>query len=1195
MTTVPQARTPLPRARARALTPALRLTLTLAFALPAALPPLHLHAQEDPFAANVRPTDPRTPADQRSTFRVPEGFEVQLVAHEPDIHKPMNLAFDADGRLWVTTSREYPYPVPAGQPGRDRVMIFEDFAPDGRARKITTFADGLNIPIGVYPFRTDTRGWKALVWSIPHIWLMEDLDGDGRADSRKPLYGPFDHTRDTHGNQASFRRGFDGWLYATHGFNNDSHVAGRDGHRVHFNSGNTYRIRLDGNRIESFTRGQVNPFGLAFDPAGDLYSSDCHSDPIYLLLPGGNYPSFGKPHDGLGFAPNMMEQVRGSTAIDGISYYADDLWPREYHDCVFIGDVMTSRVYRDLAARRGSGRVTRAQPDFIISDDPWFRPVDTTLGPDGALYVADFYNRIIGHYEVPLDHPGRDRERGRIWRVVHRGNPLRSPALPDSLQGLIAELASPSLPRRLLATQEIADRFAPTASEPLQTTLANPANPFQLTHTLWLARRLGFLKPESLATSAQHPDENVRIHALRIAADILADAARGASVAPGLLNTADQLALTALADPAPPVQRAAVEAIASRPQPEHLQPLLDFIPAIPTNDLHLRYSARRALRNLLDLQPILFSALADRDAMPERDVRTVLDVCLAVKSEAAARFLLRHRPLYAPDPAFTQAALTHASRHAAPADIDRLVATLDQNPSIDLDFQTGIFRSLLQGSAQRGSPPNPSVLRWGAKLAQSLLASVASSASWWNQPLDDARNKAVPWDYQDRPTRDGSPVRLMSSFPRGETLTGSLRSRTFPAPPALSFLLAGHDGHPDQPPGHRNAVRLRDAQTDAVLLEAFAPRSDVAQPVAWSLTNLLGKPVYLEATDADTGGAFAWLAFGRFHPDPVPLPSIAPATVVSRQLAAAEIAAATADPSLKTLLAPLAIDPACAPNVRATVFRLLNASPLARAAADLVADDSLPHSWRVRVANVLFHEDRPNAEELIAETWRSAPYRFQVRFAALAASSPDLTADLVGRMADGRAPAGLLQDRRLQDRLRQAASDPTRATLDRLTRDLPSEDDTLQKLINDRRNLLRAHTPSLTRGKDLYAAACAACHQIDGQGGLVGPQLNGIGTRGEERLLEDILAPNRNVDRAFWTTALTLKDGESVSGLFRREEGELLILANAAGTETSIPKSDIAERRETNTSIMPSNFGEALGPEDFNDLLAYLLSLRGNP
>src|SRR3954468_13053442 len=142
----------------------------------------------DPFAENIRTTPWQSPGDEQKTFRVPPGFEIQLVASEPNINKPMNMAFDALGRLWVTTTTEYPLPVPTNSVGRDRIMIFEDFAPNGHARKVTQFAGGLNIPIGLYPFRSrnpDGREtWKVLVWSIPHIWLMEDTDGDGKADRR---------------------------------------------------------------------------------------------------------------------------------------------------------------------------------------------------------------------------------------------------------------------------------------------------------------------------------------------------------------------------------------------------------------------------------------------------------------------------------------------------------------------------------------------------------------------------------------------------------------------------------------------------------------------------------------------------------------------------------------------------------------------------------------------------------------------------------------------------------------------------------------------------------------------------------------------------------------------------------------------------------------------------------------------------
>ncbi len=130
---------------------------------------------DDPFMSNIRPTEPLSPAEQQKTFRVPEGFEVQLFASEPDIQKPINMAFDARGRLWISGSVEYPFAAKL-EKGRDTIKVLEDTDADGRADKITTFADGLNIPIGLYPYKNGV-----VAYSIPNIYFLQDTDGDGRA------------------------------------------------------------------------------------------------------------------------------------------------------------------------------------------------------------------------------------------------------------------------------------------------------------------------------------------------------------------------------------------------------------------------------------------------------------------------------------------------------------------------------------------------------------------------------------------------------------------------------------------------------------------------------------------------------------------------------------------------------------------------------------------------------------------------------------------------------------------------------------------------------------------------------------------------------------------------------------------------------------------------------------------------------
>ena len=360
---------------------------------------------------NIADTPPLTPEEQLKTFKLPPGWMIQLVAAEPKIKKPINIALDPKGRIWVTGSTEYPFPAPDNRPGKDTVKIVEDFDDNGLARKVTTFADGLNIPIGVLPVPGG-----ALVYSIPNIWFIED--NGGKAGKKTALYAAVGH-KDTHGMTGEFQWGLDGWVYACHGFSNTSTLKGKGPDSITMTSGNTYRIKLDGSHIESFTRGQVNPFGLCFDPLGNLYSCDCHTRPIYQLLREAWYPSFGRPHDGLGFGPEMLQHDHGSTAIAGITYLADDnVFPKDFQNNMFVGNVVTNRINRDRLERHGSTYKAIEMPDFVKCDDPWFRPVDIKLGPDGAIYVADFYNRIIGHYEVPLNHPGRDKTRGRIWRIV---------------------------------------------------------------------------------------------------------------------------------------------------------------------------------------------------------------------------------------------------------------------------------------------------------------------------------------------------------------------------------------------------------------------------------------------------------------------------------------------------------------------------------------------------------------------------------------------------------------------------------------------------------------------------------------------------------------------------------------------------------------------------------------------------------
>jgi putative heme-binding domain-containing protein len=248
---------------------------------------------------------------------------------------------------------------------------------------------------------------------------------------------------------------------------------------------------------------------------------------------------------------------------------------------------------------------------------------------------------------------------------------------------------------------------------------------------------------------------------------------------------------------------------------------------------------------------------------------------------------------------------------------------------------------------------------------------------------------------------------------------------------------------------------------------------------------------------------------------------------------------------------------------------------------------------REHVAVLLGSLNLPAARDQLVEALRVAPERLQGVIAFALAGTRAGAEQLLENIAAGKAAARLLLERPIHLRLAQHQLPQLDARIRQLTAGLPSPDQRLQQLLHQRRTEFRSAARDSAAGARVFKQHCMACHQLGGAGSKVGPQLDGIGVRGLDRLLEDTLDPSRNVDQAFRATNLALKDGRVLLGLLLREEGEVLVVADAQGQEQRIAKSDIEEKALLPLSPMPANFQDRIPADEFYHLLAFLLSQRG--
>jgi putative heme-binding domain-containing protein len=466
--------------------------------------PLPVHAQAD---AKVPDPDPEL---ERKSFQVADGFEVNLFAADPLLAKPIQMNFDAAGRLWVACSEVYPQIKP-GQKANDKIIILEDTKGVGKADKTTVFADGLLIPTGLEP--GDGGVYAA---NSTELVFFSDPDKKGKAQKQRVVLSGFG-TEDTHHILHTLRWGPDGMLYMNQSIYIHSHIETPHGVR-RLNAGGVWQFRPETMRLEVFLRGFCNPWGHHFDRWGQSFVTDgAYGEGINYGLPGASYV----------FTPGatriMWGLNPGSPKHCGLEILSGRHLPEEWRGNMITNDFRGHRVCRFVVTPDGAGYASKEMPELIKTNHAAFRPIDIKMGPDGAIYIADWYNPIIQHGEVDFRDPRRDHTHGRIWRVTAKGRPLvKRPKLVGAVtETLLDALKAPEDWTRHFAKRVLKERGKKKVLPALAAWVKkldpkDADHEHHLLEALWTYQSLDVVEPKLLDTLLRAKDDRARAAATRV-------------------------------------------------------------------------------------------------------------------------------------------------------------------------------------------------------------------------------------------------------------------------------------------------------------------------------------------------------------------------------------------------------------------------------------------------------------------------------------------------------------------------------------------------------------------------------------------------------------------------------------------------------------------------------------------------------
>jgi putative membrane-bound dehydrogenase-like protein len=1141
--------------------------------------------------------EPISPQDSMKHVVVPPGFELKLVASEPDVKKPICMAFDERGRLWIADTFDYPNNMQRPGEGHDRITICASTRGDGVADKLTVFADKLSIPTSIV-----FASGGIIVAQAPDMLFLKDSTGSDHADVRKVLYHGWG-TRDTHAGPSNLRWGFDNWIYGTVGYSGFDGTV--NGEHVQFGEG-VFRMKPDGSKLEFLGTTSNNTWGVGFSEDGNVFGSTANGDPAwYLSIPNRYYEQVSSwPATRLeSTADNwhfwaITDKVRqvdwfgGYTAGAGSALYTARSFPKNYWNRVaFVSEPTGHIVGQFEMIPRGSDFLARNSFNILASDDEWMAPIAAEVGPDGALWIIDWYNYIVQHNPIPrgwvsgrggaYETPLRDKRHGRIYRLVwDAGTPSKGFDLSKaSNEQLIDALKSDNMLWRMHAQRLLVER-GDNSAIPALLKLARDASVDQIglnpaaIHALWTIYGLGGFDgnnadaTEAAVADLHHPSAGVR----KAAVDVLP---RNQQSITAILNA------KALEDPDAQVRKSALLALTEMPRSDEAgnAAYTALVRRQDEKDQFIQDAATLAgashdvgfLKATLASHPrTAANATADAQQVNLIANASFEDVDPNPKDFAPLGWTIRDysgRATHSLDQPGHSGSYCLRIRSDSGADASAFV-TVRVQPHTDYRLSGWIKTRGLEPLSGLGALLNVHELQSPRVMTRAVIASrdwqqvevefnSGNRSTYTINCLFGGWGRAKGTAYFD----DIQLVKLQSAGlapaeARAIRLVATQYARRAPSDSVNSLLSVMPKADP--------AVVNR-------ILHAMAsswPKENVPKPTSGQ-DMLLGH-IMAALPDELRGSmlelAARWRRVDLFPQqfeagmnlqkatlkDPAaPIPSRVDA---ARQLITIYDGPTTAQFILKQISAT---EP---PELQVGLLNALSQSRDETLGASLVEQyPNLAPAAQRQLLNILIrrslwtsdlldgiHNAQINSRDLVPQQWN-----------ALLSNPNEFIAS----------------------RARE---------LQRASGFVPNTD---RKAIVDKFLPVAQKQGSPESGKAVFEQNCMVCHTLEGRGGKVGPDLTGIGAKPSADLLHKVLDPNSSVEGTYRQWIVRTKAGDVIAGRIYAENRASLELIDATAQLHEIQRSDIDRLLPTSKTLMPEGF-EQLGEQKLADLLSYLSTSR---